>query len=82
MLSLVFWWIAGVLVRFLFGWALDPEFNVKSNLKRVILSVVIGIAPAYILFKMGMTNWTAYILLLVAGFLSQYALEWLNKRKG
>lgn len=81
MLFLLLWWTGGVIFRFLFAWAFDPGFKVQSNLKIIILSVVFGFLPAFVLYKMGMTNWTAYILLLAAGFLSQYVLEWLNKRR-
>ena len=74
--------MGGVIFRFLFAWTFDPGFSISTNLKKVVLSAIIGLIPAFIFWKMGMENWTAYIMMVVAGFLSQYVLEWLNKRKG
>jgi hypothetical protein len=79
---LLLWWIGGVLFRFMFSWVFDPGFKVADNFKKAVLSVLIGIIPAFVLNQMGMAGWAANSIMIVGGFLSQYILEWLNKRKG
>lgn len=79
---LLLWWFGGVILRFLFSLVFDPSFKIRHNVARMALSVAIGFLPAYLFYKMGMKGDAGKILLVVCGFLSQYILEWVNKRKG
>lgn len=75
-------WLFGVAVRFLFALAYDGNFSISHSKWQILLSGLLGFVVAYIALKMNLHTWIVYVVLFLLGFLSQYGLEWLNKRKG
>lgn len=74
-------WVVGVLVRFLFAWTFDTTFIIGSQVKVFILTVVLGFIVCWVLQMAGIGGWFVMIVLFLAGFMAQYGVEWLNKRR-
>lgn len=75
-------WLFGVVIRFLFSLAFDPNFSFSQNKFTILLTALIGLPVAFIALKLNLHSWFVLLILFLLGFLSQYGLEWLNKRKG
>lgn len=74
-------WMAGAALRFLFAWAFEQAFTLKSSLKMIVVTVVIGVPIAYGIHHLNVDGWIIYVVMAAGGFLSQYAVEWLNKQR-
>src|ERR1700694_3857342 len=81
MFQLFLAWLVGVILRYLFAWAFDPAFVVKSNIARAVAAIVVGVVVSYLLRSLYVTGWFFYFVMAAGGFMSQYGLEWLNKQR-